>query len=109
VAIFCGLYFARRKPVVWIFALVLSATVFASAAGTVYALENGPGGRDLAIATEKNIQARLATAESAGTVLLLPPGSEIKILSTRGDWLYAALPNDLQGWVPTKSASRVRL
>jgi tetratricopeptide (TPR) repeat protein len=38
--------------------------------------------------------------ESAGTVLALPPGSEIKILSTRGNWDYAALPNDLQGWIP---------
>ena len=56
--------------------------------------------------TKKNIQARLATAESAGTVLLLPPGSEVKILSTRGDWCYAALPNDLRGWIPAQSAER---
>ena len=59
--------------------------------------------------TGKNVQARLATAESAGTVLALPPGSEIKILSTRGNWDYAALPNDLQGWIPSQSAERVRL
>jgi hypothetical protein len=59
--------------------------------------------------TAKNIQARLATAESAGTVLVLPPGSEIKILSTRGRWDYAALPNDLMGWIPAGSAERVRL
>ena len=59
--------------------------------------------------TRKNIQARLATAESAGAVLLLPPGSEVKILSTRGDWCYAALPNDLRGWIPAQSAERVRL
>ena len=72
-------------------------------------METGRGGRDLAIITRKHIQARLATAESAGTVLVLPPGSEIKILSTRGDWLYADLPNDLQGWIPADSAERVRL
>ena len=76
----------------------------------VYAVfENGRSGRDLAIVTGKKIQARLATAESAGTVLVLPPGSEIKILSTRGDWSYAALPNDLRGWIPAQSAERVRL
>jgi tetratricopeptide (TPR) repeat protein len=108
-AILCGLYFARRRSVVWIFALVLSAAVSAGAALAVYELETGSAGRDLAIVTQKNIQARLATAESAGTVLALPAGSEIKILSTRGEWSYAALPNDLQGWIPAKAAEPVRL
>ena len=108
-AILVGLYFAQRRAVVWIFALVLLGTISAGAAFVVYQLETGSAGRDLAIVTKKNIQARLATAESAGAVLLLPPGSEIKILSTRGDWCYAALPNDLRGWIPAQSAERVRL
>ncbi len=108
-AIFCGLYFARRKAVVWIFALVLFGAISGAAAFAVYQLETGSAGANLAIVTKKNIQARLATAESAGTVLLLPAGSEIKILSTRGDWSYAALPNDLRGWIPAQSAERVRL
>jgi len=42
-------------------------------------------------------------------VLALPSGSEIKILSLRGNWIYAALPNDLRGWIPAESAERVRL
>ncbi len=109
VAIFCGLSFSRRRPAVWIFALLLSGTIAGGAAFAVYELETGSAGNDLAIVTGRNIQARLATAESAGTVLLLPPGSEIKILSTRGDWLYAALPNELRGWIPTDSAERVRM
>lgn len=108
-AILVGLHFAQRRAVVWIFALVLLGTISAGAAFVVYQLESGGSGPDLAIVTKKNIQARLATAESAGTVLLLPAGSEIKILSTRGDWLYAALPNDLRGWIPAQSAERVRL
>jgi tetratricopeptide (TPR) repeat protein len=108
-AILCGLYFAQRRAVVWIFALLLLGAVAAGAAFVLYRFETGRAGRDVAIITHKNIQARLATAESAGTVLVLPPGSEIKILSTRGDWLYADLPNDLQGWIPAQSAERVRL
>jgi tetratricopeptide (TPR) repeat protein len=108
-AILCGLYFARRRSVVWIFALMLSAAVSAGAALAVYELETGSAGGNLAIVTQKNIQARLATAESAGTVLALPAGSEIKILSTRGEWSYAALPNDLQGWIPAQAAEPVRL
>ncbi|MDQ2660118.1 MAG: hypothetical protein M3Y03_06830, partial [Verrucomicrobiota bacterium] len=61
------------------------------------------------IVLAKSTDARLATADNAGTVLTLPPGSEIKILQTRGDWIYATLPNDLRGWIPAKSAEPVRL
>jgi tetratricopeptide (TPR) repeat protein len=109
VAIVAGLSFSKRRPVVWIFALLLSGVSALGAAAAVYELETGSAGHNLAIVTAKNIQARLATAESAGTVLVLPPGSEIKILSTRGSWDYAALPNDLMGWIPAGSAERVRL
>lgn len=108
-AILCGLYFARRRAVVWIFALILLGAISGAAAFAIYTLEMGSAGADLAIVTRKNVQARLATAESSGTVLLLPPGSEIKILSTRGEWCYATLPNDLHGWIPAQSAERVRL
>ena len=65
--------------------------------------------RALAIVTAKNTDARLATADNSGMVLTLPAGSEIKILSARGDWIYALLPNDLRGWMPAKNAERVRL
>ena len=109
IAILAALYFAPRRPVVWIFASVLLGAVSAGAAFAAYEFETGSAGRNLAIVTQKNIQARLATAESAGTVLVLPAGSQIKILSTRGDWSYAVLPNDLQGWIPAQSAERVRL
>ena len=59
--------------------------------------------------TVKEIEARLATADNAKSILLLPAGSEITILSERGDWIYAALPNDQRGWIPASSAERVRL
>ena len=114
-AFWCGVfilgafYFARRRSVVWIFALFLLGIVCIGSIVAVYAFENGSAGRDVAIVTAKNIQARLATAENAGTVLVLPPGSEIKVLSTRGDWMYAVLPNDLRGWLPANSAESVRL
>lgn len=108
-AIFIGLYFASRRAVVWIFALILCAIISGGAAWSVYQLEAGSAGANLAIVTKKNIQARLATAESAGAVLALPAGSEIKILSIRGEWSYAALPNDLYGWIPAQSAERIRL
>ncbi len=107
--IFCGLYFARRRAVVWVFALCSLGIIALGSAFAVYKLETGKSGPDLAIVTAPKVQARLATADNTGTVLVLPPGSEIQILSTRGSWSYAALPNDLKGWVPADCAERVRL
>lgn len=90
-----------------IFALAL--ITFAACVAALYTHESGKSGRALAIVTANKIDARLATADNAGTVLALPPGSEIKILSTRGDWVYAQLPNELRGWIPAQAAERVRL
>jgi tetratricopeptide (TPR) repeat protein len=103
------LIFLRRRSVRVIALILLSLAVFAGAVFALYTLETGSNGKALAIVTGKNIQARLATADSANSVLVLPAGSEIKILSERGDWVYAALPNDLRGWIPASSAERVRL
>jgi tetratricopeptide (TPR) repeat protein len=107
--IFAMLFSSKRRPVVWIFALVLLCAIGAGSVFAVTAFEAGRSGRDLAIVIAPKVQARLAAAENAGTVLVLPPGSEIKILSTRGSWSYAALPNELRGWIPATSVERVRL
>ena len=74
-----------------------------------YEIPNGNRGRGLAIVTGSDVTARLATADNANSVLRLPAGSEIKVLSVRGDWIYAALPNNLRGWIPTKAAEQVLL
>ena len=97
----------RSRSTVAIFAcalLVFGGTIFA-----YYTMENGPQGRAVAIVTGKNIEARLATADNSGAVLALPAGSEVKILSKRGEWVYAALPNNLNGWIPATSVESVRL
>jgi tetratricopeptide (TPR) repeat protein len=103
------LIFARRRSATMIAALIFCLLVGAGAIYAVYALEGGTNGSDLAIVAGKDVQARLATADTANSVLALPPGSEVKILSTRGDWIYAALPNTLRGWIPAKNAEQVRL
>jgi tetratricopeptide (TPR) repeat protein len=103
------LIFARRRSATLIATLMLCLLVSAVAIYAAYTLERGSNGSALAIVTGKNVQARLATADSANSVLALPPGSEVKILSTRGDWIYAALPNTLRGWIPAKDAQQVRL
>jgi tetratricopeptide (TPR) repeat protein len=88
---------------------IFSLLVFAVAVSGAYQLDHGKSGSGWAIVTGQNVEARLATADTAHTVLALPPGSEIKIASQRGDWVYALLPNNLRGWMPAKSAEEVRL
>jgi multisubunit Na+/H+ antiporter MnhF subunit len=111
VGAFCTviLIFARRRSARLIALSNLSFSVCALAILATSEIDRGSKGRALAIITGDNVQARLATADTANSVLALPPGSEIKILSTRGDWIYAALPNNLRGWIPAQSTELVRL
>src|SRR2546429_6329051 len=111
VGVFCivRLIFGRRRSAATIALSILSLFIFAIATLAVYGLDHGSKGRALAIVTGQDVQARLATADTANSVLALPPGSEVKILSTRGDWVYAVLPNKLRGWIPVKRTELVRL
>jgi len=103
-----ALIFARRQPTAAIVLVLIGFSIFAGAIFAIWQLDRGAEGGSLAIVTGENVQARLATADTANSILALPAGSEIKILSTRGDWIYAALPSNLHGWIPAKSAEQVR-
>jgi len=111
VGTFCtvALIFARRRSARLIALSILSFSVCALAVLATYEIDHGSKGRALAIITGDNVQARLATADTANSVLALPPGSEIKVISARGDWIYAALPNNLRGWIPAQSTELVRM
>lgn len=104
-----ALFFARRRSGGLLMISILSLSIFAVAVAAIVAIDNGNRGRALAIVTDTGVEARVATADNANRVLTLPPGSEIRILSRRGDWIYAALPNNLRGWISAKSAESVRL
>ena len=85
---------------------------FAVCAGAVYALYTIENGKPRSFARNRSRKKHRGTARdrrNANSVLALPPGSEVKVLSTRGDWSYAGLPNNLRGWIPTSSAELVRL
>ena len=111
IAAFClvALIFRRRRAAAIVALLLVMLVMCGGGVFATWQLEHGSKGNALGIVTGKNVQARLATADTANSVLALPPGSEVKILSTRGDWMYAALPNNLRGWIPAKNAERVRL
>jgi tetratricopeptide (TPR) repeat protein len=98
---------SRRRSLIVL--SILSMSIFGISSFAIWELNRGRDNAGLAVITVQNADARLATADTANRVLTLPAGSEIKILSKRGDWIYAALPNNLWGWLPAKTAEQVRL
>jgi tetratricopeptide (TPR) repeat protein len=103
------LIFSQRRRGGLIALPILSAPIFGITIFAAWELSRGRNGAGLAIVTTENADARLATADTATRVLSLPSGSEIQVLNQRGDWIYVALPNNLRGWMPAKSAEEVRL
>src|SRR3989442_4599518 len=63
------LIFSRRRSVTVIAMLICCLLVFAVAACAIYTLDRGSKGRAVAIVTGKDVHARLATADTANTVL----------------------------------------
>ena len=104
-----ALIFRPRRRRSLIAVSILSLSMFVVAISGAWQLSRGRNGDGWAIVTADNVDARLATADNASRVLTLPAGSEVQILSQRGDWIYAVLPNNLRGWMPSKSAEQVRL
>src|SRR4029453_9686099 len=95
-----------RRKVLW---MTIGLLLTASCGFGPYKLENGTRGGGVAVVVADNVEARVATADSARSVLALPPGSEVVVLQERGDWSYAALPNDQRGWISAKAVEKVRL
>ena len=94
----------REKLGLWIGVTVLLSLV-GYAAMVVWSAEQG---RALAIVTEKTVEAHLAPAESSTPGAVLPAGSQVRVLSVRGDWIYCALPTQGRGWISTKALGRIR-
>lgn len=51
--------------------------------------------------------ARLDAADRAGVAEALPAGSDVRVLSEHGDWIYCELPGGGRGWLPRKSIEKV--
>ena len=96
----------RPGRVLWAVAGIFLTAICGFAA---YKSENGTHGQGVAIVIAENTEARVATVDSARSVLALPAGSEVLILQERGDWNYAALPNDQRGWIAANAVEKVRL
>jgi len=88
----------------WVWSL-LSASVCAVALVSIWSIARD---QTLAVITAKQTEARLAPAESAGVAEALPAGSQVRVLSERGEWIYCELPGQGRGWVPEGAVERVR-
>jgi tetratricopeptide (TPR) repeat protein len=105
--VFAAIVWSRRRSILLIAILIVCGLITVISIAGIYRAEKA--NKTLAIVTDQNVQARVATADNASSVLHLPAGSQVQILSGRGDWVYAMLPNNLRGWIPSRSIDPVRL
>ena len=86
---------------------VVAAAVIAAYSGcALWHLEQESA---LAIVTATKAEVHLAPAESSTTADALPAGSQVRVLSERGDWIYCERPTQGRGWIPAQTLERVRL
>ncbi len=81
------------------FILLLPAAAFA-------ALRPEPDARvkDVMVVTAKDVSAYTAATITSGSVIDLPPGSQVRLLEKRGAWSYVEIPaggGPLRGWIET--------
>jgi hypothetical protein len=58
--------------------------------------------KDIGVIVLPEVQAFTAATVTSGSVIELPPGSQVRILEKRGAWVYVEIPNrpeNLRGWV----------
>jgi hypothetical protein len=71
---------------------------------TFAAIRPEPGQRvkDIVVITTKEVSAYTAATLTSGSVIDLPPGSQVRLLEKRGAWSYAEIPSGVEpvrGWV----------
>lgn len=93
-----------RRGTGWVIALSILGFLVAVPAATFAALRvPGPERvQDINVVVLPEVQAYTAATVTAGSVIDLPPGSQVRLLERRGAWAYVEIPNEpehLRGWV----------
>ncbi len=60
---------------------------------------------ELAVTLPESLTAHSAPTLGTPPIITLPAGSEIQVLTKRGDWIYAQISDDLRGWLPGESTA----
>lgn len=98
-----ALLFWRRVPLM---ALVCGVAMLV-AAYSAAALWRWSRDRAIAVVLAPEVTARLEAADRAGVAETLPAGSNVRVLSEHGAWVYCELPGRGRGWLLKKSIERV--
>ena len=64
--------------------------------------------REIAYVTKPDAKAYTAASTTSGSVVQLPPGSEVRRLEPRGAWVYIEIPSEgepSRGWVQSEALS----
>jgi len=78
-------------------------------AAACVAIRPDPASRvnDIVVITATEVAAYTAATVTSGSVIDLPPGSQVKLLEKRGSWSYVEVPNSadepLRGWIDASS------
>jgi len=101
-----AVFFVRRlRP--WRPMLIVASCIIAALAGAsffslkIYRKQIAIDHR--AVVTATDTVAQTSPVPDAKTVIELPPGSEVRIVTDSGPWQYVDIPGDLRGWIKTEA------
>jgi len=97
---------SRRRNDSGRWALAMFAAMIGAAAAV--SLSSIARNQNRAVIIAQQTEARLAPAQSAGVAEALPAGTQVRVLSERGEWVYCELPGAGRGWIPDGAVERVR-
>jgi hypothetical protein len=95
---------AGRRATGWVAAFCVIGFLMAAPAAALAAVRV-PGAervRDVAVVVLPDVSAFTAATVTSGSVIDLPPGTQVRMLERRGAWVYVEIPNaqePLRGWV----------
>lgn len=95
-----------RKSGVVTWVLVCAGILLFIPSATFAAVRPAPEARvkDVMVITGTDVSAYTAATVTSGSVIDLPPGSQVRLLEKRGAWSYVQIPSGeepLRGWVET--------
>jgi hypothetical protein len=102
--------FSRQKSSSWPVVVSVVGLFVAIPAATFAALRPlGPDRvKDISIVTLPDVNSYTSATVTSGSVISLPPGSQVRTLETRGPWLYVEIPGSperLRGWVEVSAVT----
>ena len=96
-AVFLRLSVAAKGRLIWV--LIVAAILSLVAGIGWWANSSERPILSIHVVVEADATALTAPNNSAGRVVLLPPGSEVAYLERRGAWVYAEIPSGSRGWI----------